>query len=164
MEVHKHGNWYQLPEVYVRLQKDNLGYPPKDWEQLRAEPTDKEEVYKLKSIPFFARGLAYEDEVSVETSKEGYYPVVVSVVKRSGYSTMRLCINEKENKGGISDYFAEHNCLLEFNGNFAAVAIPENAFDEMSEYICDEKDRGRWDAEDGYLVIDADTQYQPGHI
>jgi hypothetical protein len=24
----------------------------------------------------------------------------------------------------------------------------------ISEYICEEKDRERWDAEDGYLVID----------
>lgn len=154
MDKHEHEKWHELPEVYVRLHRDKLGYPPKDWEQLRAEPTDKEEVYKLKSIPFYALGLAYEDEVRVGTSAEGYHPIVDSVVKRSGYSTMRLWIKDEDDRSAIADYFTGRGCLLEFNGHLVAIAIPKDAFDAVSEYICDEKDRGRWDAEDGYLVID----------
>ena len=34
-------------------------------------------------------------------------------------------------------------------------ATVESAFDQISDYIGEEKDRGRWAAEDGYLVIDA---------
>src|SRR5205823_4472482 len=84
--------WENLPDIYVRLHKDELGYPPKDWEQLKAEATDKPEVFRIKNIPHYARGLAWEDEISVTKSEEGYYPVFESVVKRSGYSTMRLMI------------------------------------------------------------------------
>jgi hypothetical protein len=146
--------WYDLPEVYVKLERDKLGYPPKDWEQLKAEPTDREDQYRLKSIPFYARGLAYEDEVRVNTSLEGYYPAIETVVKRSGYSTMRLWLKDEDNREALIDRLTEHGCLLEFNGRMAAVAVPRGVFDVISDYICDEKDRGRWDAEDGYLVID----------
>src|SRR5436190_11758392 len=104
MDKHEHEKWHELPEVYVKLHKDNLGYPPRDWEQLKAEPTDREDVYRLKSIPFYARGLAYQDEVRVTTSAEGYYPAVESVAKRSGYSTMRLSIKDEDDKNAIIDH------------------------------------------------------------
>jgi len=151
---------HDLPEVYVKLQRDKLGYPPKDWEQLRAEPTDKPEAYRLKSVPFYAHGLAYGDEVRVTTSLEGYYPTIESVAKRSGYSTMRLWLKDEDDREAIVDYFTGRGCLLEFNGHLAAIAIPRDAFDAVSDYICNEKDRGRWDAEDGYLVIDEGTPGQ----
>jgi hypothetical protein len=142
----------EVTEVFVRLQKDEVGYPPKDWESLKAESTS--EVVRIKSIPFFARGLAYLDEVRVSTSVEGYYPCVESVAKRSGYSTMRLLMKPEEDKDVIIEYFTRLGCLLEFSGRLAAIAIPRDAFEELSAYICDEKARGRWGAEDGYLVID----------
>jgi len=157
MDEHEREKWHQLPEVYVRLHKDELGYPPKDWEQLKAEPTDREDVYKLNSIPFYSRGLAYQDEVRVTTSAEGFYPVVEAVTRRSGYSTMRLWLKEEDDRNAIINYFTEHGCLLEFNGQLAAIAIPRDVFDTVSDYICNEKDRGRWDAEDGYLVIDEES-------
>lgn len=146
--------WEALPDIYVRLHRDELGYPPKDWEQLKAEPTDLPDVFRIKNIPHYARGLAWEDEVSVTTSEEGYYPVFKAVVKRSGYSTMRLMIEDDEDREKLIDYFTKHDTFLEFDGRLVALAIPRNNFDEISEYICAEKDRGRWDAEDGFLIID----------
>src|SRR6185436_7145681 len=103
---------------------------------------------------FYARGLAYRDQVRVGTSAEGFYPAIESVVQRSGYSTMRLAINQTENKDALIEYFTRHGCLLEFNGSLVAIGIPKEAFEEVSEFICNEKDNGRWDAEDGYLVMD----------
>jgi hypothetical protein len=157
MDKQEREKWHDLPEVYVKLPKDKLGYPPKEWEQLKAEPTDRTEIYRLKSVPFYARGLAYQDEVRVGKSAEGYYPAFESVAKRSGYSTMRLWIKDEDDRNAIVNYFTGRGCLLEFNGHLAAIAIPRDAFDEVSDYICDEKDRGRWDAEDGYLVIDEES-------
>jgi hypothetical protein len=40
MEEDERARWYDLPAVYVRLAKDELGYPPKDWEELTAEPAN----------------------------------------------------------------------------------------------------------------------------
>jgi hypothetical protein len=146
--------WENLPEIYVRLQRDEIGYPPKDWEQLKAEPSKKHETFKIKSIPHYAKGLALEDEVGVMTSDEGYYPVFKTVLKRSGYSTMRLMVSDEEDRQKLIDYFTSQDTQLEIEGRLVALAIPKHKFDEVSEYVCQEKDRGRWDAEDGFLIID----------
>jgi len=146
--------WEHLPSIYVRLHKDPLGYPPKKWEQLKAELTTQPGIYRLKSIPLYARGLALEDEIATGSSPEGYSPVFTSVTKRSGFSTMRLSIAETEGRHEIVQYFNERGVLLEFDGSLVALAIPRDVFDQVSEYICDQKTRGRWDAEDGYLVTD----------
>ena len=157
MNIEDRRNWNNLPDVYVRLKKDELGYPPKEWEQLKAEQIGSSEIYRIKSIPFYAKGLAYGDEIATETSKEGYYPVAKSVLKRSGFSTMRLSIKGEDREQVIS-YFTSEKCLLEFNGLLVAIAIPRERFDEVSDFICDEKDAGRWDAEDGFLIIDENGQ------
>ena len=67
--------WRRLPEVHFRLEKDEDGYPPKDWESLKAEPTDGRNIYRIKSVPFFDRRIAYHDEVLTCTSPEGWFPV-----------------------------------------------------------------------------------------
>src|SRR3954463_10910703 len=110
MDKGEHKDRNEVTEVYVNLQQDELGYPPKQWEQLKAEEIDRE-LFRIKSVPFYARGLAYEDEVHVTNSDEGYYPVIHSVFKRSGYSTMRLWINDESEKATISNYFIKHHCL-----------------------------------------------------
>jgi hypothetical protein len=146
--------WRRLPEVWFRLQKDEDGYPPKDWEGLKAEPTDVSGTYLIKSVPFFARKIADEDEVTTGTSGGRIFPVFQAVSRRSGYSVMRLIIKETEDSAALTDYFNSKDCLVEFKGRLVAVAIPKAAFEEVSEFIGSEKDKERWDAEDGYLVID----------
>jgi hypothetical protein len=146
--------WDALPDIYVRLRKDELGYPPKDWEQLKAERVGQENRFKIKSIPFYARGLAFEDEVLTEKSPEGYHPVFRSVRWRSGYSTIRLMIQQGEDQQKLIDFFVRLDTLLEFSGRLVALAIPRHKFDEVSQYIYEEKQNGRWDAEDGFLIID----------
>jgi hypothetical protein len=157
MKTISHETWAELPDIYVKLQKDELGYPPREWEQLKGEPLGAAEGYRIKSIPHYARGLALEDEVLTGTSSEGYSPVVRHVTKRSGFSTMRLMIKESEDKDALINDFTKRGVLLEFSGQLVALAIPRDQFDEVSSYVCDEKIRGRWDAEDGYLVIDEDN-------
>ena len=114
----------------------------------------------MKSIPFYARGLAWEDEVKTHTSPEGYSPVVAQVVRRSGYSTMRLSLKSTEDRKELVRYFTDRGVFLEFLDNLVALAIPRAVFDEVSDYVCDEKVKGRWDAEDGYLVIDETAPLQ----
>ncbi|HEV2963933.1 MAG TPA: DUF4265 domain-containing protein [Candidatus Angelobacter sp.] len=151
---HEREQWEEMPEIYIRLHKDELGYPPKEWEQLKGERTKKGDVFRIKNIPFYARGIAWEDEVSVTKSEEGYYPVFESVIERSGYSTIRLMIENDEDRDKLIDFFTEHETFLEFNGRLVALAIPRHRYEEVMEYVCKEKDRGRWDAEEGFLIVD----------
>lgn len=144
--------WSRLPEIWFRLDKDEDGYPPKDWERLKAEPTGQPHIFRVKSVPFFAREVAYNDEVCWCVSPEGYEPVFESVVKRSGYSTLRLLIAQDEDRASLTNYFTDRDCLVEFSGRLVAIGVPNATLDEVSEYIDAEKERGRWGAEDGYIA------------
>lgn len=92
-------DWHDLPHVFARVKQDELGYPPKTVGTAQGAATRNPDIFVLKSIPFFARGLSCDDEVAVTTSPEGYFPVIQTVVKRSGYSTIRLMIDGNEDKG-----------------------------------------------------------------
>src|SRR3977135_381603 len=131
--------WETMSDIYVRLHRDELGYPPKDWEQLKAEPMRQPGMFKIKNIPHYARGLSWGDEVSVMTSEEGFYPVFRAVVKRSGYSTVRLMIEKDEERQKLIDFFTERETFLEFDGYLVALAIPKHRFEEISEYVFNEK-------------------------
>jgi hypothetical protein len=150
--------WEALPDIFVRLEKDEIGYPPKNWEQLKAEITETAGVYKIKSIPHYAHGLALDDVVSVKASPEGYYPVVDSVIERSGYSTMRLIISDEEDRDELTRDFTGHGCALEFSGSLVAIAIPRESLDLVSAYIWAAKDSGRWDAEDGFYIDEGELE------
>lgn len=159
MKIISRETWAELPDLYVKLQKDELGYPPKEWEQLKGEQLGSTAGFRIKSIPHYARGLALEDEVLTGTSSEGYSPVIQHVTKRSGYSTMRLMIKSSEDKDALIREFVNRNVLLEFAGKLVALAIPREQLDEVSNYVCEQKDCGRWDAEDGFLIIDEDDAF-----
>jgi hypothetical protein len=145
-------DWRNLPGVLCRLVKDEVGYPPKEWEELKAEPTNRLDICTIKSVPFYAKGLGYEDEVRVGYSPEGYYPVVEEVVKRSGYSTVRLWIEGKEEPSKAVEYFKANGTLVEFLGRLVALAVPLDVLSETLEYIDREKQKGRWDSERGYYA------------
>jgi hypothetical protein len=152
----QHDKWADLPEIYFRLEKDEDNYPPRAWEALRAEQLADPNLYRIKSVPFYAKQVAYDDEVQTTTSPEGFFPVFEQVTKRSGFSTVRLWLHENEDRSAIVNFFAARGCLLEFelNNRLVALAIPERGFESLSEYICEQKDLGRWDAEDGHLILD----------
>jgi hypothetical protein len=99
------------------------------WEALRAEQVGDPNTYRLKSVPFYAKEIAYEDEVRTTISPEGYFPVFERVTKRSGFSTVRLWLEENEDKSAIVDFFTARGCLLEFelNNRLVALAIPERS-------------------------------------
>jgi Domain of unknown function (DUF4265) len=135
--------------------KTNSAIHPNSGNSSRRSPLENPDMFVLKSIPFFARGLSYDDEVAVTTSPEGYFPVIQTVVKRSGYSTIRLMINVNEDKDKLIDFFTNTGSMLEFDGQLVALAIPKDQFEKLSQYIVSQKEEGRWGAEDGFLIIDA---------
>jgi len=148
--------WRRLPEVWFRLEKDDDGYPPKEWEGLKSEKTGQPDTYKIKNVPFFARDVAYDDEVQAVVSEEGDYLAFRTVSKRSGYSTVRLWMtSENEDSSALTTYLSDRACLVEFAPNFGnrlvAVGIPRTVFSEVDAFITAGREKGRWDAQDGYI-------------
>jgi hypothetical protein len=138
--------WRRLPEVWFRLEKDDDGYPPKEWEGLKSEKTGQPDTYKIKNVPFFARDVAYDDEVQAVVAEEGDY---------LAYSTVRLWMtSENEDSGALTTYLSDRACLVEFAPNFGnrlvAVGIPRAVFSEVYAFITAGREKGCWDAQHGY--------------
>lgn len=153
--------WKTLPNVYAYREKDNDDFPPMEWEQLKAKPTHLEGVYQLKNIPFFARGLALEDEVVTQVVSGDFSPVVRSVHKRSGFSTVRIVISHDENRQALVDYLTALGCSLEFCREYeglVAIAIPKKTFQTAYDYLLVGRDSERWGAEDGFIALDEEKK------
>ena len=144
--------WRRLPRVFFRLQKDEDGYPERDWEGLKSEPTGAPNTYRIMSSPFFDRNVAFRDEVLTRASDEGDFVVFHSVTKRSGYSTVRLLIQEEGDTMAVVKHFMSLGCLVQCNGSHASLAIPQTSYEKVSESIDAGMQSGRWGAEDGYLA------------
>jgi hypothetical protein len=149
--------WKDLPNVYAYREKDEDDFPPKEWEQLKARPTRVEGVYELESIPFFARDLAIGDEVKTEAIPGDFSPVVRTIHKRSGFSTVRIVISENEDREALIKYLTGLGCRLEFCREYeglVAIAIPAKTFEQVYDYLRAGRDSERWGAEDGFIAAD----------
>ena len=144
--------WRRLPVIWFRLEQDEEGYPPQDWEGLKGEPSGGSHLFRVKSVPFFVRGVGWEDEVRARRSDEDDSLEFESVSRRSGYSVKRLWIGDSEDRSAVVEYFIERDCVVETKGRLVALAIPSLRFEEVAGHINTETDRGRWDSEDGYLA------------
>ena len=148
--------WRRLPEIWFHLEKDADGYPPREWEGLKSEPTGAPDVYRIKCSPFFARDIAYCDEVLAGKAEDGDYLTFKAVSKRSGYSTIRLWIPESESAAEVMDSLIERDCLVESASNFGrrliTIAVPASAFKDVDSFISVQRETRHWGVQDGYIA------------
>jgi len=148
--------WRRLPEIWFRLEKDADGYPPREWEGLKSEPTGKPDVYRIKCSPFFARDIAYDDEVLTVKAEDGDYLIFKAVSKRSGYSTIRLWIPENESAAVVMDSLIERACLVESASNLGrrliTIAVPPSTFEDVDSFISVQRETRHWGVQDGYIA------------
>lgn len=82
-------------KVFFHLEQDEDGYPPVATESLWAKRVP-EGGYQLDNVPFYAKGVSWNDIVEAQVDDEGalYF---TKVIRPSGHSTIRVMIfNEAE--------------------------------------------------------------------
>ncbi len=113
------------------------GYPPVRAESLWAAPTPEPECFRLLNIPFFARGVAFGDVVSARAN-EGTWEFQ-AVLERSGNWTIRLLIDDPEDRVAILDYLGStYGCLSETSHieTLTAVSVPAaTPYEEVRKYL-----------------------------
>ncbi|MCY1075619.1 DUF4265 domain-containing protein [Archangium lansingense] len=114
----------QLVKVFFELQQDEDGYPPVTCESMWAKPVG-DGLYRLGNIPFFARGVAYEDVVSAVRRDDGTLGFV-EVVRPSGHSTLRVIIYEASEAPALRHELEVLGCDTEQSHipNLFAVDVP----------------------------------------
>lgn len=140
--------------VDFKLQRDDNGFPPSDYERLWATPLPNGN-YAIDNIPFFVMGISSEDEVSVR--KDGEKLFFKELVKPSGISTFRLIPSDQSMIAKVREDVKSLGGRSEYNQHVGLIAVEipaEQSIDEFLSYIVDEQEQGRLDFQEGALRHD----------
>ena len=125
-----------------------------DWEWLWARPLDQHGLYRLRSVPVVAEGLARNDIVSCVEAGGNYE--IVAVVERGGHRTIHLRLVPGvvlESEPGQPDVSAALNSMLDMlpleqsgvagttEGRYAIDVHPEDDYEKVTARL-DELERG----------------------
>ncbi len=141
-----------LVKVFFELQQDEDGYPPVTCESVWATPV-AQGLYRLGNIPFFARGVAYEDVVSAVRKDDGTLGFV-EVVRPSGHGTLRVIVYEESDAPGLRRELEEIGCDTERSHipNLFAVDVPPSVSLEAVRHLLDADTASeRWEYEEACL-------------
>ncbi|WP_375771809.1 DUF4265 domain-containing protein [Archangium gephyra] len=142
----------QLVKVFFELQQDEDGYPPVTCESMWATPVG-DGLYRLGNIPFFARGVAYEDVVSAVQRDDGTRGFV-EVVRPSGHSTLRIIVYEASEAPALRHELEALGCDTELSHipNLVAVDVPPAvSLDEIRRLLEMGTVSERWEFEEACL-------------
>lgn len=128
------------------------GYPPYSIESLWCDVIHDQRNYKISNIPFFIKGIAINDVISVALKDDKLY--FKKIIKPSTNSTLRIVsVNQTEDELlSLLNELEGLGCNYEeFNGLYA-VNIPESIdIHGLLSYLDDGKNAGSIDVE--YAVI-----------
>ncbi len=142
--------------IAFRLDRDEDGYPPSDYERLWAVPLPNGN-YRIDNIPFFIMGISAEDEVSVESEGEELF--FKELVKPSGISTFRVIPFNHSMSEKVRADIAALGGKSEYNLEVGVVAVEMPASSPIRpflDYIVEEQEKGVLDFEEGALRHEMD--------
>ena len=132
---------------------DGAAWPPTPCERLWATDLGSGR-YKLRNIPFYAKGVNLDDVVLVEATREGL--IFKSVVERHGHSTFRVLLREGRSlfeKPVIEILEAVNRCGSWYetaDGTLVAIDVPPTTrLDSVFGVLELGEEWGLWDVEVG---------------
>ena len=136
-------------KISFRLEQDEDGYPPDQWESLWAS---KEQLglYCIDNIPFYAKGISSGDVVSAEG--EGEALVFKELVHPSLNSVFRIYVSDVSDVQAARDSFRNLGCETELSNlpKLVAIEIPGSvAMEPVARLLAEGANRGRWEYEEG---------------
>lgn len=138
--------------ILFRLQKDEYGYPPEEWEVLCAAPAGTG-LYEIASIPVFVRSVSLGDLVSATT--DGKTLRFDAVWRRSGHSTLRIIVFDDAEVPKTCEQMRQLGCSCEVSDIPGLVTVdvaPSVDFARVTELLEAGAREGRWDYERGHVA------------
>nr|WP_303828264.1 DUF4265 domain-containing protein [Asticcacaulis taihuensis] len=121
--------------ITFKLERDEEGYPPNDYETLWAEPLEGQ-LFRIDNAPFFVKGISSDDIVSVVS--DGNVTYFDKLIRPSENSTVRIVFYNKFEKDNIVSHLKYIGCYTEQShiDSLVSVEIPNNiSFNEVMDYI-----------------------------
>ncbi|MDC3955764.1 DUF4265 domain-containing protein [Polyangium jinanense] len=121
-----------------------------DLESLWAVPVSN--GYRIDNIPFYARGVAYNDIVAA-TPDEGGMLRSSGLVTASGHSTVRLWFEEEGDVRVVRDHLRQMGCESELDlPRLVAVDIPPTVpYNDVRKFLDEQEAAGVLEYEEGCL-------------
>ncbi len=142
-------------KIAFRLIQDEDGYPPETVETLWANSGAGEGLFTIDNIPFFARSVAFGDQVRAELV-DGQWEFR-EVVHRSFHSTVRILVWNKDETQSVRDEFRALGCASELSGLPGLIAVdvpPELSYPNIFSILKAGAEGGRWDYEEACIGED----------
>jgi hypothetical protein len=115
-----------MEKAFVKLDDDWHG---NSTESIWVKPWFKKNTYQVRNVPFYVRGISFDDIVEVE-EKEGV-KYIKNVLKKSGHSTYRIFLQEEITEDIFKMFWKpleDIGCSYEKAYNrFYAIDVPEEA-------------------------------------
>jgi hypothetical protein len=140
-----------MVKVSFRLEPDEDGYPPADWEDLWAEQVSNES-YRLDNAPFFAKGVACGDLVRVQ--RDGRRLNYCEVLETQGHSTLRVIVFDVTLVRELRDRLLEMGCTTELSHVSRLISVdvpPKAALQPIIDMLALGEEEGKWEYEEAAL-------------
>ncbi|GAA0211090.1 hypothetical protein GCM10009123_17930 [Kangiella japonica] len=138
-------------KILFRLEQDEDGYPPVNYENLWALPLGNE-LYKIDNTPFFVEGVSNGDIVkAVENDNELVFQKVITA---SSNSTVRVIMFDESKISYIRNKMKDLNCTSELAESLGLISIdiPESAnYKKFEEILKKGELDGYWEYEESAL-------------
>jgi Domain of unknown function (DUF4265) len=139
-----------MVKITIPLPKDNLAGA--DTESIWAEPQD-DGTYKIKNVPFYAKGISCEDIVEAEPHEGAL--VFRQVVKHNGHSTYRIYASGGHNSPNVAALVGalrEMHCDIEpATDKLVGVdVLPEADISKVYKTLEDAERKGEIDFQEGH--------------
>ncbi|HMS08530.1 MAG TPA: DUF4265 domain-containing protein [Pyrinomonadaceae bacterium] len=138
-------------KVLFRLEQDEDGYPPNEWESLWAT-RDIRGFFIIDNIPFFVNGISCGDTV-VAIERDGIY-YFESIEKESGNSVLRVIVFEQKDVSDLRENLRGLGCESEQSHipQLISIEVPESvSLDDVLAYLDEGESDGRWEYETASL-------------
>ena len=135
--------------ITFKLQPDEDGYPPSNYERLWAVPLSNGR-YQIDNIPFFVALLADGDVVTATAAADGEL-FFEDIAERSGHSTVRIFVADEGDRENVRIALKELGCHSEGSHikRLIAVDIPPNVdFGQLRKTLDTWSDEGRLEYEE----------------
>lgn len=147
-------------KIGFKLERDEDGYPPADWEWLWASRVG-EGTFKIDNIPFFAKGVSCDDIVTAEQTAKGL--IFRGLHRPSGHSTVRVVVYQEDREEGqvntivqdIRQSLQNLGCATELSHipNLIAVDIPPNVnYESISAFLSEKEEEELLEYEEAALA------------
>ena len=141
----------EVVKIAIKLQRDEDGYPPVDWEDLWAVRVGNG-TFQIDNVPFYASGISSGDLVSAAL-REGKL-VFSELVEPKGHSTIRVIVYAENSTQRIRDELKELGCATELSNidDFFSVDVPpEVNYFRVKSLLAGRADAGDLDYEESAL-------------